>query len=422
MDIKDYLVLIGQQATGKSTVSKLIYFFRTVKDEMYRHFEEEIRSPEGIKRILEYSKRDFLNDMNDKLVMLFGSTSKNKESLIRYNYGNNITITLATEINKSGKYILKIGINRALQKKFKIFFHKGAAISQRLQLLVENMVTPISDVERAIRQKEGLSYFNMLQHEIRELFNDYSDAVYIPAGRSTATVFYNKLYGQTINTDDYLLERYFMRNHDYRNLIERERAKMGLDIALNGDYAENFIKEILKGDYRYIREIDEERLYISKDEYITMQLASSGQQESLWILLTLRVLLNFKQKVLFIVEEPEAHLYPKAQRKLVELISYVMNATNSQMIITTHSPYILTSLNNLIFANNVAKKSGKESEVSAIVDKRLWIDIDKIGVFELENGECSDIVSRRLNFIKAEAIDKASDEIEEIYEKILDIK
>ncbi|MBQ2800487.1 MAG: AAA family ATPase [Lachnospiraceae bacterium] len=34
MDIKDFNVLIGEQATGKSTVAKAIYFFRIIKTTM----------------------------------------------------------------------------------------------------------------------------------------------------------------------------------------------------------------------------------------------------------------------------------------------------------------------------------------------------------------------------------------------------
>ena len=31
MEIKDFNLLIGEQATGKSTVAKAIYFFRSIK-------------------------------------------------------------------------------------------------------------------------------------------------------------------------------------------------------------------------------------------------------------------------------------------------------------------------------------------------------------------------------------------------------
>ena len=34
MEIKDFNILIGEQATGKSTAAKAIYFFRIMKDSM----------------------------------------------------------------------------------------------------------------------------------------------------------------------------------------------------------------------------------------------------------------------------------------------------------------------------------------------------------------------------------------------------
>ena len=34
MDIKDFNLIIGEQAVGKSTICKCIYFFRTLKDDV----------------------------------------------------------------------------------------------------------------------------------------------------------------------------------------------------------------------------------------------------------------------------------------------------------------------------------------------------------------------------------------------------
>ena len=34
IDIKKVLILIGEQASGKSTIAKLIYFFRSLRDDL----------------------------------------------------------------------------------------------------------------------------------------------------------------------------------------------------------------------------------------------------------------------------------------------------------------------------------------------------------------------------------------------------
>lgn len=46
MEIKDFNLLIGEQATGKSTVAKAIYFFRIIKSTLHHYFyHSHIRIP-----------------------------------------------------------------------------------------------------------------------------------------------------------------------------------------------------------------------------------------------------------------------------------------------------------------------------------------------------------------------------------------
>ena len=134
-------------------------------------------------------------------------------------------------------------------------------------------------------------------------------------------------------------------------------------------YSENNIKEklyqvknkidkILKGEYR-IDDLGEKILFNKEtEEYIYLSNTSSGQQESIRILqdIFLNILDNIK--VLRILEEPEAHLFPVAQKQLIELLALMVNQNDdNQLIITTHSPYVLTVFNNLLFANRVVEKN-----------------------------------------------------------------
>lgn len=57
-----------------------------------------------------------------------------------------------------------------------------------------------------------------------------------------------------------------------------------------------------------------------------------------------------KTSVFLVLEEPEAHLFPEAQKYIVELIALLCNSTGSSSFITTHSSYILTSINLLMHA------------------------------------------------------------------------
>ena len=57
------------------------------------------------------------------------------------------------------------------------------------------------------------------------------------------------------------------------------------------------------------------------------------------------------------LEEPEAHLFPSTQKDIMYDLVKILNRNKwSSIFITTHSPYILSSLNNLIAAYDVLRK------------------------------------------------------------------
>ena len=66
------------------------------------------------------------------------------------------------------------------------------------------------------------------------------------------------------------------------------------------------------------------------------------------------------RKAYFIIEEPESHLFPETQKKIMQFIAAVKNNGN-EILVTTHSPYILGELNNLLYANNISGKVPKGS-------------------------------------------------------------
>lgn len=93
-----------------------------------------------------------------------------------------------------------------------------------------------------------------------------------------------------------------------------------------------------KGVYTlYIRTWSGKRLPISQ--------APSGIRESLVVALALA---SEEGPYIVIIEEPESHLHPRAQRVLARLIARSVNELRKIVLITTHSDYMLYTINDLI--------------------------------------------------------------------------
>ena len=115
---------------------------------------------------------------------------------------------------------------------------------------------------------------------------------------------------------------------------------------------------------------------------IEMHLTSSCVTELLPVYLFLK---NFSQisNKLIIIEEPEAHLHPTNQLMMADLITMIVNA-GGKVLITTHSDYIVSRINNNIKRFCLSEKEDRNfldpAKVSAYLFKRAK---DKVDVYEL---------------------------------------
>ena len=87
-----------------------------------------------------------------------------------------------------------------------------------------------------------------------------------------------------------------------------------------------------------------------------------------------------------VIEEPELNLFPATQADLMYYILSKVDHTRDNMVITTHSPYILYAINNCILANTVKENIEAEERSDLDVPESAWIDGKKISVWELRDG------------------------------------
>ena len=251
------------------------------------------------------------------------------------------------------------------------------------------------------------------------------DKFYIPAGRSTIPLIFDSYAAaKNIEVNPFLdmILLYLDKTRKDHQITMQEILKQIIkfsDNEINEDNAKaciQLIKEILKGEYSYSP--GNEQIFYNKTMSVPITLASSGQQEILYILLILfEVLLEAKPHTI-IIEEPEANMFPIAQKLIMELIARVINATGSNVIITTHSPYIISSTNLLLYSDKVENNIDSKNP---IVDPMARLAIDDVSAFLLERNEkfsYRSIIDNESNIIRGEEIDTVS---EIINEKLADL-
>jgi predicted ATPase len=200
-----------------------------------------------------------------------------------------------------------------------------------------------------------------------------------------------------------------------------------IDFGAKFEQARNSIKTIsikfLNAEYSY--EDNTDYIQLKNDTRIKLSEASSGLQSVIPLLLV--VLYNTekgKGEDIFVIEEPELNLYPSSQKDLIEfIIARINQAQNDKLIITTHSPYLLTTIDNLIQAQKVVDLiPDKKGEVEGLVNKDAWINFDRISCYYFDKGTCKSTLDLENQSIGPSNIDDVSINLSETFEKLLTLK
>ena len=91
------------------------------------------------------------------------------------------------------------------------------------------------------------------------------------------------------------------------------------------------------------------------------------------------------------------------------------------MILTTHSPYVLGSINNLLYANRVSRMVDI-GKLDHIIPKELWLDFDELGAYYIENGEFHNMKDPEYEDIDHGLIDRTSVDINDAYDQMIELK
>lgn len=410
LPINDFMVFIGPQASGKSTIAKAIYFFKWLREDIFK----QIASDKDLEKIDGY-KPYYSDTYCVKIIKIsFFNYYKNynlQSSCIEYKFNNIHWIKI--EINKNEKVAITVSheLEKVINEVKKLLSEYHTKTASKLEQNSEE-----NRISEQIRIQET---YHKSAKILDDVFGKTQSNSYTPASRSFLSYIRPNNNDLDIPSFTYL-ETVSNAKVRFSRGIEHYLDLAGWYPPTMISLAKKLIGNVLGGDYRYDSADNTEKIVLKSGQKINLKLASSGQQEAIWImLLTLEKLVS-KSVGFSAIEEPEAHLYPEAQRDIVQLIALLTNQNSNQVLITTHSPYILSAINNLMYAYQMGQT--KPTETGSLIPSSLWLKPSDVSAYFVNNGTIKNIIDDELKLIKVESIDSASAIINEEYDKLFELE
>ncbi len=396
-EFKSINILIGPQGSGKSVTVKLLYFFKSF-------FTEIIRSIDS-----DESKRELDKKQKEKFITYFPKDSWPKGNF-KITYVLDETTIKIEKVSGQLKFDYSDNLKKVITKVRKIFSDEKKRISE--------------DPKRSSYSFKRELNKNLEKRFLLEISSEsLANQFFIPAGRSFFANIQKSIFSflsDNRSLDPFLIE-FGSFYENFKQFYFRESNLSRVDKEFD-----EIISQILNS--KYLREKEKDYLVHSDTRKVNLSNASSGQQETLPLVVILRVLneIQFPERGATIyIEEPEAHLFPTAQKAMVKLLARTFNNRNSkfQIIVTTHSPYILSSINNLLHAGNLSKLMPEEVDViSEVVPLQEQIAPDLLAAYSLDFGEKVNLIEEESKLISSTILDGVSTEIALEFDKLLDIE
>lgn len=413
IDISKFTILVGPQASGKSVLSKLLYFCNSVTGETYQHIEDK------------KSASEFRTYLGEKFCRWFPHSAwGDGDFSVQFESGQ-LTISIRkiqSKRDKSNSVVVEISSG---------FIDAYTGAVKKYSSLVE---------ERLKKRKDHTDDdFSMSFHFMWSAYKDFERTVtklmgkdyierhfFIPAGRSFFTSIGRAIeafsHGDALDPLTIQFGRYFARIRETRY---RGRQFGRMDKQGFSKYKE-MTEKLFNGEIKSER--DKEFVQSNDGRVIPFTFLSSGQQEllPLWMVLNSFVeSKNDSSKKLVYIEEPEAHLFPSTQSEIIMYIAQLTKSVDKNLcvFITTHSPYILSTLNNLIKAGRITfrKSQAIKDRVGKVVEEAYWLAPRSVSAYAIQDGLVRSIIEPD-GLIDAEYLDYISGPIAETFSKLLEVE
>jgi predicted ATPase len=401
LKLRQVIVLIGLQSSGKSTVAKLITIFRDF------NFIAQHKSFEDC--LIDYNIQSFFRE-NTKIEY------KSKKYIFLYHNGKYEVTYKSEDFSHlmQEREMLAPNVDKA-SKEFDEKVKMVESLSQKLNETdkrkqkadYDNITNQISDI-----QKDITTYLNHLvktYNNLTKIVNFSKYSIYIPSERNLFSILSKSIFSflnENISIPKVL--------SNFGALIEKALTKkQELDIKFLD------IKYVHEGGEHVVTDLKTRQRFLLSE-------SSSGYQTIIPLILAIEGFSDLNTSTLtFVVEEPELNLFPKSQYELIKfLISKCHAEINNEkilndLIVTTHSPYCLSAFNNCLLAGIEGKS--QSDLVKKIIPQKYWIDPDNFIAYEFYNGKAKNIVDKTSKLIDENYLDEASEIINADFNLIFEL-
>ena len=361
IEIRPLTLFIGTQGSGKSTISKLLTICRDL-----RWWLQILENENTLKPFIDFGINEYFND----------------NSYIQYLYdGIDITYRDREFTYKSEGKTDKEALEKAL--KFQIA-KSATSLLERTGLTKENLEDP---------------------HTVNLIKANSRMGLYILAERNLVGNLSNSLASimlHQIPIANSLLE--------YMSIFEKAKKEYP-------SYSIPFF------NVKFVRKDGQERIELNgKNKNLPLSACSSGLQSALPMLMVIDYALKTNCFDAFVIEEPEQNLFPENQFEVLSFItSKFWIKKNCQFIITTHSPYMLSSLNMLMLAYRLNQNEDVREQVEEIVKPGFTVNPDDVAVYSLNPNEedyCKSLISEKTGLVSVNELDSVSEYIGDDFDRL----
>ena len=390
INLTDVLLVIGRQSSGKSTFMKVLCFCRWIEKKIMTSFDNTIQAYTHNKRFTRDLKQFYrIDEMYFK-----------EDTEIIYD-GDVVTISL-TGVDQNAK------INRKLEAWEDRYNSKLSYIPAE-----RNLVSAVQNINDTYKAKERDSIFNFIQewYEAKETYG--SD------NKLTLSLTDDFKYYSDIGLDYVVLPN----GKPITSFYASSGVQSIMPIDVMTDYVMGVVGKVVKFSMSDLMN----RLMESLDTDVRNENVHGAHEVTEEELAPIREKMKYQSAQLFI-EEPEQNLYPDAQRKLVQNIIRHLKAVKSvgkhrsMVVLTTHSPYVLSTLNVLMAdAAAVEKKPGDE-RLKDVVDESTLLPTDAFSAYFInKDGVFEDIKDMEIPMLSGINLDSVSDWVDEHVGRINEI-